>query len=90
MIPKNACVKDEKISVNIEKINKKKSKPKDKFTETVHSIEIQGELIEYTARAGTMVMKYEEDEKSPQPKAEIFYISYTKKDEDPATRPITS
>ncbi|MCY3410087.1 MAG: peptidase S10 [Candidatus Heimdallarchaeota archaeon] len=66
-----------------------KDKPEEKLVETKHSIKIDGETIKYTARAGTMFLKYESEEKGPETKAEVFFVSYTKNDvDDPHTRPM--
>src|SRR5438552_11226444 len=62
-----------------------KESPKDNISTTQHSVRIGGEAINYTARAGTIVIKDEEGT----PRASMFFISYTKDGADPATRPIT-
>lgn len=63
-----------------EKKSEEKKEPiKEKLLETQHKMEIDGEELEFVARAGTIVLKHEEDEKKPQEKAEIFFVSYTKK-----------
>lgn len=77
-----------------------RSAPADEISETQHTVEIDGRLIKYVARTGTMVLKEEvegEDKKSEgeKPKASIFFVAYTKEpsdDEGPAwqrSRPIT-
>ncbi|MHA1910866.1 MAG: S10 family peptidase [Candidatus Kariarchaeaceae archaeon] len=72
-----------------EKNNSKKEEPKEQLVETQHSITLNGEEIAYTARTGTIILKHEEDEKKPQAKAEIFFISYTKNDvSDLSKRPL--
>jgi carboxypeptidase C (cathepsin A) len=48
-------------------------------------ITINGKSIAYTANAGTMVLRDE----NGKPAATVFYISYTKDQEDAATRPVT-
>lgn len=58
---------------------------KDEIIETDHSIVIDGETIAYRAAAGRMVLKTEEGKA----KAAVFFVAYTRKDADPATRPIT-
>jgi len=63
--------------------------PEEKLTETTHTITLDGEEITYIARAGTMLIKKEEDEKPPKATGEIFFISYTKIDTDAAERPLT-
>ncbi len=64
---------------------KKAPEPKDNISTTQHTVRIGNETVAYTARAGTIVMKDEEGT----PKANIFFVSYTKDGADPATRPIT-
>ena len=55
------------------------------FSETEHAIEVGGETIAYTATAGRIVLKEEDDTK----KASFFFTAYTKQGvEDPADRPI--
>ena len=82
------CQENEKINNGQEE--KKTAPPKDDFVETQHSITINGQIIEYTARAGTIVLKEEDKEKGEKAKASIFFTSYTKNDvDDPASRPIT-
>ncbi len=66
-----------------------KEPPKDNIVETKHSIKIGEKTIKYTVHTGTIVLKHEEDEKDPQSKATIFFISYTKNDvEDKHKRPM--
>ncbi|MHA2502017.1 MAG: S10 family peptidase [Candidatus Kariarchaeaceae archaeon] len=62
--------------------------PEERVSETRHSVTIRGNPIDYIARAGTMIIHYEEDEKKPKAKAEVFYISYTKVGDEP-NRPLT-
>lgn len=57
----------------------------DKVSKTQHTLRIGGQEIKYTATAGTMVLKTEED----QAKATVFYIAYTKDDvADRGQRPV--
>jgi carboxypeptidase C (cathepsin A) len=49
-----------------------------------HEIRVDGKQIAYTATAGTMIMRDEEGKAI----AEFGYTSYTRKDSDPARRPI--
>lgn len=64
--------------------------PEEKTSVTHHTIEINGQEIHYTATAGTIILKEEDEEKGEKSKASIFYIAYTKDDvEDNASRPIT-
>ncbi len=63
--------------------------PQEKMVESQHSIVLHGEEVSYTARAGTLILKHEEDEKKPKAKAEIFFISYSKNNvEDITKRPL--
>jgi carboxypeptidase C (cathepsin A) len=61
-------------------------KVEEKTSKTEHSIQINGQTINYTAVAGTMLLKKEDGT----PTASIFYIAYTKNDvPDLSRRPIT-
>lgn len=62
-----------------------KEPPKDNIVTTQHSLTIGGETIRYTARAGTMVLKAEDGT----PRANFFFVAYTKDGADPAKRPVT-
>lgn len=80
---------------------KTSDEPRDKLVETLHTLVLDGEPLEYAATAGTMVLREEEegeDKKSEgeKPKASIFFVAYTKKTDgemDDAThrreRPVT-
>ncbi len=68
-----------------EKPEKKPDPPKDNVSTTQHTVRVGGEPIAYTAKAGTIVIKDEEGV----PRANMFFVSYTKDGADPATRPIT-
>ncbi len=57
----------------------------EKLSTTKHSATIDGKTIAYTARAGTMVIRDEEGK----PNGTVFYISYTRDQEEPSTRPVT-
>jgi carboxypeptidase C (cathepsin A) len=52
---------------------------------TKHTVNIDGKVVPYVARAGTMVMRDDEGK----PKGSVFYVSYTRDQQDPSTRPIT-
>lgn len=84
--------KQEKANNETDKKDKqeKKEPPKDVQIVTKHTLKINGKELAYTAYAGTMVLKKEEEEKEPQAKASMFYIAYIK-DEEPeaAKRPLT-
>ena len=69
-----------------DKPKKKKKRPKERTVRTTHSVTIDGRAVEYTATAGTLFLRDDEDE----PRASIFYVAYTRNDvEDPGGRPIT-
>jgi carboxypeptidase C (cathepsin A) len=57
----------------------------EKVSTTKHSVTIGGNQIDYTANAGTMVLR-DDDGK---PNASVFYISYTRDGENAANRPVT-
>jgi carboxypeptidase C (cathepsin A) len=59
-----------------------RSETKEKKVETKHSITINGQKIDYTAVAGTILLKDAEDK----PTAEIFYIAYTRNGVDDLSR----
>jgi len=57
----------------------------DTFSETTQTVTIGGELIEYTARAGHLVVKEEEGKKL----ASVFSVSYIRNGvDDPKSRPV--
>ena len=70
--------------------------PVDVLSQTAHTIVINGETIAYTATAGRLVLKAEDEKEGEKPKASIFFVAYTRDrgpDVDEAThaaaRPIT-
>ena len=70
--------------------------PVDVLSQTAHTIVINGETIAYTATAGRLVLKAEDEKEGEKPKASIFFVAYTRDrgpDMDEAThaaaRPIT-
>ncbi|MFO8035298.1 MAG: hypothetical protein R6U57_01530 [Anaerolineales bacterium] len=64
--------------------------PEEMVSKTQHTVTIDGQKIAYTATAGTMILKEEEEESGEKPKASVFYIAYTKNDvEDIGKRPLT-
>ena len=63
-----------------------KAAPEEIVAETSHQITIDGQVVGYTATAGTLVLK-EEDGTA---KASVFFIAYTRDGEkDPSRRPLT-
>ena len=72
-----------------------KPAPKDNLVVTKHSIKIGGKEIKYTVTAGTMVLKEEAADREKEadgekPRAQIFFIAYTKDGGgDKSRRPLT-
>jgi carboxypeptidase C (cathepsin A) len=62
----------------------KKETPIDRISTTEHSMRLGDERFDYTAKAGTIILKNEEDE----PRASFFVVSYTRSGPDPETRPV--
>ena len=63
----------------------KKEVPVDNVVSTQHTIRVGDQTINYTARAGTIVLKSDDGE----PRASFFVVSYTKDGADPTNRPVT-
>ena len=81
------AAKDEKTD-DIKK--KDKPTPTERTSVTQHTLQIGGQELRYTATAGTMILKEEDQEKGEKPKASVFYIAYTLDGvSDPAQRPLT-
>jgi len=82
---------DKLISTESKRPPNKKVKAEDETAKerevvTESEVEINGKVVKYTAKAGTLMLKTDYGEK----KASIFYIAYTKKDvNDISKRPIT-
>lgn len=72
-----------------------KPEVKDNLVETKHKVIIGGKEIAYTATTGTIVLREETADREKEfeaqrPKAEFFFVAYTKDDEtDIAKRPLT-
>src|ERR1051326_8893634 len=66
-------------------VKEPKEPPKDQISTTQHTVTIGGQSIAYTARAGTIVLKNEDGT----PRANFFFVSYTRDGVDPAKRPVT-
>jgi carboxypeptidase C (cathepsin A) len=87
--------KDEPKKPEEEKKKEEKPAPKDNLVESHHSLTIGGKELKYTVTTGTMVMKEEtadreKESEGEKPRAEIFFIAYTKDGvKDKARRPIT-
>ncbi|HSG98613.1 MAG TPA: peptidase S10, partial [candidate division Zixibacteria bacterium] len=58
----------------------------ERIVESTHQVTINGERVEYVARAGTLPLTEDKED----PKASVFFISYTRTGvTDPANRPLT-
>jgi len=70
-----------------------KNSPKDNLVESKHSVKIGGKEIKYTVTTGTMILKEEitdKDVEVEKPRAQIFFIAYTKDGvKDKTKRPVT-
>ena len=62
----------------------RKDPPVDQISTTQHTIRVGDEIVRYTARAGTIILKNDDGE----PRASFFHVAYTKDGADPATRPV--
>lgn len=60
----------------------------DNIVSTKHSIRLRGKEIKYTATVGTMVLKEEIDKEGHKPRAEMFFIAFTR-DGVKSRRPLT-
>lgn len=77
---------DKAAASNVTSCEDKKPLTADRVRETDHILQINGASIPYKARVGTLTIKDEKDE----PKAQIFYIAYTRSDGiDLTKRPVT-
>ena len=69
--------------------------PKDNLVETRHSLTLDGQEIQYTVTTGTIVLKEETSDREKEsegekPKAQLFFIAYTKDGvQDKTQRPLT-
>ncbi len=59
--------------------------PVERTSVTAHQMTLNGKQLHYTATAGTLLIRNEEDK----PYGSIFYVGYTLDGADPKTRPIT-
>jgi carboxypeptidase C (cathepsin A) len=85
--PPHSATAEHKDSKEPAKDAKEKSKePEEKLVESKHSVSIGGQDIAYTAAAGTILLRDEEEK----PTASIFYIGYTRDGvKDRTARPLT-
>jgi carboxypeptidase C (cathepsin A) len=78
-----------------EKKGEEAAAPVEKLSKTQHTVVINGEEIRYTATAGTLLLKAEEegddkDAKGEKPKASVFFVAYSKDNvDDVIQRPLT-
>jgi carboxypeptidase C (cathepsin A) len=86
---------DEKPEEKKDEKKEEKPTPKDNLVQTQHSVTIGGREVKYTVTTGTMVMKEETGDREKEaggekPKAQVFFVAYTKDDvDDKSKRPIT-
>lgn len=59
--------------------------PVERSSVTEHQMTVAGKLLHYTATAGTLLIRNEDDK----PYGSIFYVAYTLDGADPNTRPVT-
>ncbi|HUF37369.1 MAG TPA: hypothetical protein VMN57_02500 [Anaerolineales bacterium] len=76
------------------KEKEEKKTPQDQLVTSSHSVKIGRKKIDYTVTTGTIVLKEEgsrdEESEGYKPRAEIFFIAYTKDGvEDKSKRPVT-
>ena len=62
-----------------------KEPARDQISTTTGTLRIGADTINYTARAGTMVLKADDGT----PRASVFFVAYTRDGVDPAKRPVT-
>lgn len=73
-----------------EKTTSETPAPKEQVSVTHHTLLLDGKELRYTATAGTLLLKVEDEAKGEKPKAAVFYIAYTLDEvDDPSRRPIT-
>jgi carboxypeptidase C (cathepsin A) len=65
----------------------------DKIVTTQHAISLRGKKLEYTAKAGTIVLRGESEKDGAfggiVPEAQLFFVAYTLNSKDSSSRPIT-
>jgi len=59
--------------------------PPEKTVPTHHEVTVGGKTLKYTATAGTLLVRDEEDK----PYGSIFYVAYTLDSAEPSTRPVS-
>jgi carboxypeptidase C (cathepsin A) len=73
------------IDTDEKKSPEKKPPPIERASMSRHAIEIDGRTIEYSAVAGTLFLRDADHE----PRAQVFYVAYTRDSADLPSRPIT-
>lgn len=68
-----------------QKADPPKKEVSDNISTTTHTMRVGNETINYTARAGTIVLRTDDGE----PRASFFVVSYTRDGADAARRPVT-
>ncbi len=68
-----------------QKHEEEKPVPPEKTSVTHHDLTLEGKPLHYTATAGTLLIRNDEDK----PYGSIFYVTYTLDGADPKTRPVT-
>jgi len=76
---------DEPQKAEHENAKEQESIPPEKSSVTHHDITLNGRTIHYTATAGTLLIRNDDDK----PYGSIFYVAYTEDGADPKTRPLT-
>ncbi len=64
--------------------HKEKKDVRDVLSTTSHTLRVGSKTLEFTARAGTIILRDDEGE----PRASFFTVAYTMNGVDPATRPV--
>jgi carboxypeptidase C (cathepsin A) len=59
--------------------------PPESSSVTQHTVTVDGQKIQYSATAGTLLVRNDEND----PVGSFFYVAYTKDGADPRTRPVT-
>ncbi|AZI44950.1 peptidase S10 (plasmid) [Deinococcus psychrotolerans] len=82
------------LEVEIKRTEKPEAKPRDEISVTRHSITVNGQTLNYTATAGTMVLAEEKHNKDGEfdgnlERARIFFVAYALDDQHPEERPVT-
>ncbi|MDQ6800589.1 MAG: peptidase S10 [Acidobacteriota bacterium] len=77
--------REEPVADKPERTTPPKEQAHDQIVTTQHTMSVGGQPIAYTARAGTMVLRDEEGN----PRANFFFVSYTRDAVDAARRPVT-